>query len=139
MLGLALLLGAGGGAAWAQADVIAARKASMKRMSEQLEVMKPVMEARGDVSALATRVADIAEILASVPSRFPTGSDSGDTKARPTIWSDRAGFEKAAETTLAAAQTLRTAVQSGDASASAAAFQALGGSCVGCHRGYRSR
>jgi len=70
---------------------------------------------------------------------FPEGSDTGDTKARDTIWSDRAGFE-------AELAKFQKSASEGNASggregpADLAAFQAavlpVLDSCKTCHEGY---
>ncbi len=41
------------------AEVIAQRREGLKRMGAHMEAMKPVVEARGDVGALAPRIDDM--------------------------------------------------------------------------------
>ena len=135
-LGMAALAGT----AFAQGDAIAERRAGLKRMGTHMEAFKPVADAKGDVAALAPRVDDMIAWFRTMPTRFPEGSDTGDTKALPAIWSDRAGFEAANTRALGLLETLRATAMAGDAAAFAAAYQAVGPQgCGGCHRPYRAR
>lgn len=127
------------GTALAQGDVIAERRAGLKRMGGHMEAIKPVAESRGDVKALEPRVDDMIAWFRSMPQRFPEGSGTGDTKALPSIWSDRAGFEAADARMVGQLEMLKKAAADGDAAAFATAFQATGPLCGGCHRSYRGR
>ena len=73
-----------------------------------------------------------------IPALFPKGTDK-NTKALPAIWSDRAGFEKAAATLSAAAESLVKAADANDPGAFVAAFKATADACGGCHRPYRAK
>ena len=123
----------------APGDVIAERRAGLKRMGQHMEAMKPVAEARGDVRALTPRIDDMIAWYRGLPALFPEGSGTGDTKALPAIWSDRAGFEAADQKLLGQLDVLKAAATSGDPAAFATAFQATGPACGGCHRPYRAR
>jgi cytochrome c556 len=73
-----------------------------------------------------------------IPVLFPGGTETGhDTKAKPEIWSDRAGFEAAASKFSAAASKLVEAASSGDRAAFMEAFKATGAACGQCHRSYK--
>ncbi|WP_160939089.1 c-type cytochrome [Teichococcus coralli] len=141
-----LLLGAAGlaglapaGLARAQGDVVAQRQAGLKRMSGNLEAIKKTLEAKGDLSLVAERSQDMVTFFQGFPALFPPGSDTGDTHARPAVWSDRAEFQAAAGRMVAAASKLHEAAASGDADATATAFREAGGTCGACHRAFRAR
>ena len=134
---LALALPAG--LAWAQADAIGQRQAGLKRMAQQLQAVKAVVDGGGDARAAAAPAQEMVSFFQGFPALFPPGSDKGETKALPSVWSDRAGFEGASATMLAAAQKLQAAANAGDAAALSAAFREAGGACGACHRGYRAR
>jgi len=70
---------------------------------------------------------------------FPAGSDKGETKALPTVWSDMPGFQKASANADAAYDKLAMAAGSGDVAATAAAFGDVGKACGGCHTTYRAK
>lgn len=133
---LALL---GAGAALAQTDPVATRKDGLKRMQGHLEAINPVASAGGNVREMVPRTDDMVAFFATFPSHFPAGSDGNGSKALPSVWADRPGFEAAAANAVTAANALRTAAASGDAAATAQAARAMGGACGACHRGYRGR
>jgi cytochrome c556 len=70
---------------------------------------------------------------------FPAGSDKGDTKALPTVWSDMAGFQAASKAADAAYTQLATAAGSGDLAQLTAAFGATGKACGACHEKFRAK
>ena len=82
------------GGAMAQTDVIAERRAGLKRMGGHMEAIKPVVEAKGDVRALEPRIDDMIAWYRGMPALFPPGSGTGDTKALPAIWTDFGKFQE---------------------------------------------
>ena len=75
-----------------------------------------------------------------LPSKFPPGSGTGDTKALPAIWQEFPRFEQANTALLGQLATLRAAAAAGDAAAFQTAYQATGPQfCGGCHRPFRAR
>jgi cytochrome c556 len=121
-------------------DPIAMRKVGMDLEAGAFRFIRSVLEAKGDVKTVESSAKAIARWQSEmVPNLFPAGSDKGDTKALPEIWSDRAGFEKYAAAAAGAATRLAAAAKAGDADAVGAEMQALGKECGGCHRAYRAR
>lgn len=125
------------GPAWAQGDVIAARRDGMKGAGRHMEMIKTVLDQRGDPRASAASIAEMMRLFDGLPERFPAGSGSGDTRALPAIWTDRAGFEAASALILTQLRALQGAASAGDQAGLAAAFQQVSGSCNTCHRAYR--
>ncbi|MFT8245807.1 cytochrome c [Roseomonas sp. BN140053] len=121
------------------ANPIAQRKDEMKANQRHLEAIKAVLDSRGDIASIVPRAAEMQSYFVGLPALFPPGTETGDTKALASVWSDRAGFERASATAAEAAGNLRRAAASGDAAATATAFQAMGASCGGCHRNFRGR
>ncbi|MDP1963859.1 MAG: cytochrome c, partial [Reyranella sp.] len=70
---------------------------------------------------------------------FPAGSDKGETKALPAIWTDMAGFQAASKASDAAYDKLAVAAGSGDQAALAAAFADTGKTCGACHDKFRAK
>ncbi|WP_198409128.1 cytochrome c [Magnetospira sp. QH-2] len=68
---------------------------------------------------------------------FPDGSQHPESKAKPDVWSDRAGFEKAAADAVTAAGALQAVVDSGDGSKMPEAFNGMYKACKTCHETYR--
>lgn len=137
IVGIAVALCAMAGAAMAQ-DIITQRRDGLKGMGRQMEAIKAVTDAGGDTRPLAERVDTMITFYRGLPAMFPAGSGTGDTRALPTIWSDRAGFEQAAANMVTALGALRVAAASGDVAATTAAFRQAGGTCGACHRVYRA-
>ena len=123
--------------AWAQGDVIAARRDGLKGIARKMEGIKAVVDQRGDPRSIGAGIAEMISFFEGFPARFPAGSGSGDTRALPAIWTDRAGFETANANMVTQLRALQAAANSGDQAAFGAAFQQNGATCGACHRPYR--
>jgi cytochrome c556 len=88
-----------------------------------------------DASTVAKHAGEMAANLETASKLFPAGSAGGESRAKPEIWSDAAGFEKAMKDGIAAAKALQ-AVK--DEAAFGPAFKAVGASCKSCHDKYRA-
>ena len=74
-----------------------------------------MVAAKGDVTKLEKPAKAIARWMKVFPTLFPPGSDKGEnTKALPSIWSDHAGFVKAADRLADAADTLAADAKAGN-------------------------
>ena len=126
----------------AAADPIATRQALMDSLAGAVGLAAGVQ--KGEIAyapavGKAALTAAAATALA-VGDFFPEGSDTGETKASPRIWEDRAGFEA----DLAKFQEAAAAGVAGggkDGPADAAAFVELMkpvmGTCKTCHESFR--
>jgi cytochrome c556 len=142
-LGVAAAM-AGNASAQSAADEIAKRQALMKLVGASFGSIKGAIDSKdaAQIKAAEGRARAIAAASAVIPNFFPAGSDSkaGKTAALDKIWSDTAGFKKAAGDLGTAATKLADALKSGDAAASLAAFGAVGkDGCGGCHGAYRAK
>ena len=81
------------GTALAQGNVIAERRAGLKRMGEHMEQMKFAVDNKSDPRVFVARIDDMIGFFTGMPKLFPAGSDKGDTKAKPEIWQNFADFE----------------------------------------------
>lgn len=121
-------------------DVIAARQGGMALVGGVAEAMKAGVASGAEVKPFAEGAAAMAKWGKQYPTLYPDGTQTGmETKAKPEIWSDRAGFEKANAAWIASAGKLEEAAKSGDKAAFAAAFKETGAACGGCHRAYKAR
>lgn len=125
-------LGSGG-------DVIAARRDGLKGIARQMEGIKAVVDQRGDPRSTGAGIAEMLSFFEGLPARFPAGSGSGDTRALPAIWTERAGFEAANANMVTRLRALQAAANSGDQAAFGVAFQQTGATCDACHRPYQRR
>ena len=121
-------------------DPIAVRQAAFSLNNGDFAYIRSVVKANGDVKPLEQPAKAIALWAAVIPTMFPKGSEhGGNTKALPEIWSDPAGFQKAALRLGDAATKLATDAKAGDAAAVAADTKALGEACGACHKSYRAK
>ena len=118
-------------------QLIAARQAGFKLQGAAFGGMKGVIDAKGDVKTQAFAAGAIAAWARALPGLFPAGSDGGTTKALPTAWSDRAGFEKAAATLATEAAELANIAKAGDQAGFAAQWGVVRNACSACHDKYR--
>lgn len=82
--------------------------------------------------------ASIAEAMSKLPwAAFVEGSDKGNTKAKPEIWSDNAKFKEASEKMQGEMTKLAAAARTGNIDAIKTAAGATGGACKGCHDAFR--
>ena len=82
--------------------------------------------------------AEIATIVSKLPfAGFVDGSDKGDTKAEPKIWTEKDKFNAAATTMQEAMAKLNVAAKGGSQDAIMAAAGDVGKACKACHDSYR--
>lgn len=124
---------------FAQADVIKQRQDNRKAAGGEMKAIKGVIDAKGDTKAVVQHAAKLKELEAAFEKMFPAGSDKGDTKALPTVWSDMPGFLAASKVADAAYDKLAVAAGSGDMAAITAAFGETGKACGACHSKYRAK
>ena len=82
--------------------------------------------------------AEIANTISKLPyTGFVPGSDTGDTKAEPKIWTEMDKFNAAATKMQEEMGKLNVAAKSGNLDAIKAAVGETGKSCKACHDNYR--
>lgn len=135
---LALLVA---GAAHAEGpNVIKDRQAGQDLLAGVFTGIEQVVALNGDVKKMDKPAAAMARWMGQFPTLFPPGSDKGDnTKALPAVWSDRPGFQKAADHFVAQATKLAELAKAGDRAAFAAQAKEVGKACGACHHDYRAR
>lgn len=121
------------------ARVIAERREGLRGVQAEMEAMVAIARAGGDPRPAVERVARVQAFFQNFPDRFPPGTDSGDTRALPAVWQNRAGFLEAYAGLGPRLAELRTAAETGTPAAFAAAVQATGAACGNCHRPFRAR
>ena len=126
------------GVAVAQQDPIAERKALMRQQLQAIRATDGVVRGGGDPRQAVQHAETLVATTRRIPSLFPPGSERGETRSLPAIWSDRAGFERASADANATAQRLAQAASSGDRAALGEAYRAMGAACDGCHTPYRA-
>jgi cytochrome c556 len=90
-----------------------------------------------DAKAAASN-AEVAAMVSSLPfAAFGDGTDKGETRAKPEIWSERDKFTAAATKMQDEMAKLNAAAKTGDQAAIRTAAGAVGQACKGCHDTYR--
>lgn len=121
-------------------QIVMTRQGGMAMVGSLADLMKAAVAAGADPKPFEEAAAAMAKWGTAYPALFPDGTQNvAETKAKPEIWSDRAGFEKADQTFVASSTALAQAAKSGDKAAFAAAFAEEGKACGGCHRNYKNR
>jgi cytochrome c556 len=121
-------------------QIIAIRKAMMDLQNGVAGAMKGAVDAKQDVKPFVPGAKGLVSSSKVIPLLFPAGTEKGgDTKAKPDIWSDQAGFQKAAANLTAAAEKLVPLADANDKEGFATQFAAVGQACGACHRNYRVR
>jgi cytochrome c556 len=142
VLAVAVLAAIGVGApvlAQDAARIIAERREGLRAVGAEMEQIAAIARSGGDPRPAAERVARIQAFFQGFLDRFPAGTDTGNTRALPAIWQNRAAFEQAYAALGPQLAALRSAAEAGNAAAFGAAVQATGGACGNCHRQFRSR
>lgn len=70
---------------------------------------------------------------------FPTGSDQGQTRARPEIWQNLDDFQSKIDTLREESEKLALVATTADKRAILKQFQKTGGTCKNCHDDYKSK
>jgi cytochrome c556 len=138
LFALSVMVVSGAGVAVSQDDPIAARQQLMKNNGAAMGALNAMVKGDAPFDAAAAKAAfqTLVDDMTVFPTLFPDGSDTGDTKAGPAIWSDRAGFEAASAKLATDAAAAAASVTTLDEPK--AAFPTVGGNCGACHQKYRS-
>lgn len=120
-------------------DAVKYRKAALTVMAAHFGRVAAMANGRMpfDAGAAASNAA-VAESMSKLPwAGFVDGSDKGDTKAKPEIWSDKAKFMAASEKMQGEMTKLATVAKGGNIDAIKAQVGATGGTCKACHDDFR--
>lgn len=89
---------------------------------------------------IAADSAGVAEFVSKLPwAGFGQGTDKGETKAKPEIWTDKAKFDDYASKMQAEMTKLAAAAKSGNLDGIKLAVNATGGTCKSCHDDFRAK
>ena len=119
-------------------QIVAARRSAYQLSAGNFVAMKAAAEAGADVHMLVLPSRALARWARTLPSLFPAGTNLPSSKALPTVWSDRPGFEARAAAYATAAQALAEAAQSGDRAVFLTRWGEVRAACSACHDTYRS-
>lgn len=121
-------------------EPIETRQAGQDLLAGTYAGVRAVVATKGDVKPVEASAKAMARWMRQFPSQFPLGTEQGhDTKALPAVWSDRAGFAKAAGEFAGASDKLAQLARDGDADGVANQTKVVGEACGACHRNYKAR
>ena len=120
-------------------DAIKYRKAAFTVMANHFGRLGAMANGKAPFDAkVAADNAAIVANLAGLPwAGFQPGTDKGETRAKPEVWSDADKFKEGADKMQAEIVKLNTAAKSGNLDALKTAFGAAGQTCKGCHDHFR--
>lgn len=120
-------------------DAIKYRQSALTVMASHFGRVAAMANGRVPFNAqVAADSAAIAEFMSKLPWQgFVAGSDTGNTKAKPEIWTDNAKFKEASEKMQGEMSKFAAAAKTGNIDAIKAAAGATGGSCKACHDNFR--
>jgi cytochrome c556 len=120
-------------------DAIKYRKAAFTVMAAHFGRVAAMANGRIPFDAkAAVDNAEIATTMSKLPyAGFVDGTDKGDTKAKPEIWTERDKFNAAATKMQDEMVKLNAAAKTGDVAVIKAAAGDVGKACKGCHDTYR--
>jgi cytochrome c556 len=108
--------------------------AAFKEVRDQLRKSEP------DMAPIKSASTQIAKLVGDMNTWFPKGSGPEskiETDAKPEIWTDSAGFEKALKNMQAEAPKLQQLASANDVAGIKAQVGKIGAACKGCHDSYR--
>jgi cytochrome c556 len=122
--------------------VLKDREAFMKGQGKDIGSVKAYIDGKGDLTQAEAGAANLTQSTKKIPDMFPPGTGGTDTEGKyatkPAIWSDWNKFLDAQKNAATKADTLLTAVKSGDKAAIQTAFGDLGkNGCGACHETFR--
>ena len=120
-------------------DAIKYRKAAFTVMGAHFGRIGAMASGKAPFDAAAAAAnADIVATLSRLPyAGFIEGTASGETRAKPEIWTERVKFDAAAAKMQEEVAKLNVAAKSGNLDQIKVAFGAAGQSCKACHDNYR--
>ena len=120
-------------------DAIKYRKASFTVLATHFSRVGAMANGRMPFDAkVAAESAGIAEAMSKLPwEAFGSGTDRGDSRAEPEVWTEQAKFKAASEKMMTEVAKLNAAAKTGNLDQIKAAFGAAGASCKACHDDFR--
>ncbi|HYJ82261.1 MAG TPA: cytochrome c [Allosphingosinicella sp.] len=125
-------------AAPSAAELIAARHAMMHMAATLMfESVMPAVRNGTDVKRQEHAADGLDHFGHSIAGLFPEGSGGPGSRALPTVWTDKAGFQAKANAFGDASARLAELARAGDTAGFAAQAKVVASGCNGCHSLYR--
>jgi cytochrome c556 len=120
-------------------DAIKYRKSAFTVMSTHFGALGAMANGRAPFDAqAASRHADVIALVSHLPfAGFVQGTDTGETRAKPEVWTEQAKFRGNAEKMQEAVGKLAVAAKTGNLDTMKAAFGPAAQTCKACHDDFR--
>ncbi|MFC3684763.1 c-type cytochrome [Hydrogenophaga luteola] len=120
-------------------DAVKYRKAAFTVMAAHFGRLGAMASDKAPFDAkVAAENAAIVETMSKLPwAGFVAGSDKGETRAKPEIWTDGAKFKKASDDMMASVAQLNAAAKTGNLDNLKKAFGESAKTCKACHDAFR--
>jgi cytochrome c556 len=120
-------------------DQIKLRKAAYSLMGYTFGSLSAMADGKRAFNAEeAARNADLLAKLATIPKGFfGDGTDKGETRAKPEIWTSKADFDAKMDKMVQETAKLAQAARSADAAGLKKPVQDVDAACTACHDDYR--
>ena len=120
-------------------DAIKYRKAALTVMGAHFGRIGAVVKGASPYNAAEVQAnAAVVEMMSKLPfDAFGAGTDKGETRAKPEIWTNTDKFKASADQMQKAVLTLSNAARSGNPDQLKAAFGDVGKTCKACHDEFR--
>jgi cytochrome c556 len=122
-----------------QGSAVRARQENRKQAAAAMRGIKGIIDMKGSTGEALAYAANLKALGLEFVRMFPVGSNQGDTKVLPAVWTQWRDFEAANRAQIAAYDRLAAAASSGDLAALTMAFGNAGKSCGACHDQFRRK
>lgn len=120
-------------------DAIKYRRAAFAVLGPHFAALGAMANGRAPFDAkAAARHGEVLAVVSGLPwTAFGPGTDKGDTKAKPEIWTEQAEFKQGADKMQAEIAKLVAATKTGNLDSIKASFGPAASTCKSCHDAYR--
>jgi cytochrome c556 len=121
------------------AALVEQRQTRMKALGASVKTLTGFSKGEGSAADAAKAAGVLAAAGRGMPRWWARGTavGVGDSEASPKIWTDPNGFRQSLAAFASASARMDAAARTGDAAKVGAALRDVGGSCKGCHDGFR--
>ena len=119
------------------AELVTARQSGMDMSAATMTLLKNASTNGVPLKNLAFPAGGLAKWARALPTLFSENTKGVASRAKPTVWTDRAGFNVKAQAFIDATKALAAAAAADDKPGFEAALASTGAACKGCHDKYQ--